>query len=97
MICIGFGSVLSFHADGIARGTSTLVSLRDESENKAVIREETAAHYTFSKGTSRQMYPSSAMGYMALLRQTYLDAQWYGAQNPRPFEDISLEYWINSQ
>jgi imidazolonepropionase-like amidohydrolase len=94
---IGFGSVLSYRADGIARGTSALVTLRDDADNKAMLNEHAAAHYSFNRGTSRQNYPRSAMGFIALLRQTYLDAQWYGAQNPRPYKDISLEHWLLSQ
>jgi imidazolonepropionase-like amidohydrolase len=37
------------------------------------------------------------MGFIALLRQTYLDAAWYGSQTPRPFVDNSLESWITNQ
>ena len=36
-----------------------------------------ATHYSFSKGNSSQKYPTSLMGSIALLRQTYLDAEWY--------------------
>ncbi|MEM8893293.1 MAG: amidohydrolase family protein [Bacteroidota bacterium] len=92
----GFGAVLTFREDGIARGTSAFVTLGDNA-NESVISESTAAHYSLSKGTSQQNYPSSMMGYVSLLRQTYLDASWYGQFNPRPFKDLSLEAWINSQ
>jgi hypothetical protein len=37
------------------------------------------------------------MGFIATLRQTYLDAEWFGSQNPRPFADNSLEGWIQTQ
>ena len=62
-----------------------------------MISEKAAAHYSFNRGTSRQNYPSSSMGFIALLMQTYLDAQWYGSQNPRPFKDQSLESWLATQ
>ncbi|MBK7289664.1 MAG: amidohydrolase family protein [Chitinophagaceae bacterium] len=73
----GFGTVLSHVKDGIARGTGVVATLANDKENFAIIKEKASAHYSFSKGTSTQSYPSSMMGMIALLRQTYLDAQWY--------------------
>jgi imidazolonepropionase-like amidohydrolase len=93
----GFGSVLTFRADGLARGTSAFVTLGDDRDNVIVLKDKAAAHYSFNRGTSRQSYPASLMGYIALLRQTYLDADWYGKQNPKPFKDMSLEGWAASQ
>lgn len=93
----GFGSVLTFRADGIARGTSAFVTLGEGRDNKSLLKSQAAAHYSFNRGTSTQNYPRSMMGYIALLRQTYLDAEWYGSQNPRPFSDQSLEAWIATQ
>lgn len=94
---LGFGSVLTFRSDGLARGTSTLVTLAEDSENKVMLKPRSAAHYSFNKGSSRQLYPSSAMGYISLLKQTYLDADWYQSYTHRPFTDLSLEAWINTQ
>ena len=74
---IGFGVVLSHLQDGIARGTGTLVTLSDEKENFDMLKEKAAAFYSFNKGSSTQDYPTSLMGSIALIRQTYLDAQWY--------------------
>lgn len=93
----GFGSVLSFRPDGIARGTSAVVTLGDGKDNTNLIRARAAAHFSFNRGTSTQNFPRSMMGYIALLRQTYLDAEWYGSQNPRPFADQSLEAWIQNK
>ena len=93
----GFGAVLTFRADGIARGTSAIVSLAETRDQSVIIRDRAAAHLSFNRGTSRQLYPTSLMGSIALLRQTYLDAEWYGKQNPKPFRDLSLEGWIASQ
>ena len=73
----GFGTVLSHVKDGIARGTGVVVSLANEKENLVIIKDKASAHYSFSKGTSTQSYPGSMMGMIALLRQTFLDAQWY--------------------
>ncbi|MBT8220465.1 MAG: amidohydrolase family protein, partial [Bacteroidia bacterium] len=93
----GFGAVLTSMHDGIARGSSALVSFGEDSENKLVLNHQAAAHYSLTKGTSTQNYPSSMMGYISLLRQTHLDAEWFGAQSPRPFADQTLEAWIHSQ
>ena len=87
----GFSAVLSLRPDGIARGTSALVTLGDERANESIIMPDAAAHYSLDKGSSIQNMPSSLMGAFALLRQTYLDADWFGAQEPRPFTDETLE------
>ena len=77
---IGFGAVLTFQKDGIVRGSAAFVSLADGRENELIICEKAAAMFSFDKGTSTQDYPSSLMGSVALLRQTYLDADWYKKQ-----------------
>ncbi len=88
---LGFSTVLSLRADGVARGTSALVTLGLENANESVIVPDVASHFGLSKGTSTQLVPNSLMGAFALLRQTYLDADWFGKQQPRPFTDHSLE------
>ncbi|MEX2512205.1 MAG: amidohydrolase family protein [Cyclobacteriaceae bacterium] len=93
----GFGAVLTFQADGLARGTSSLVSLNTELDNKSLLMSKAATHYSFTKGSSKQTYPISKMGFIALLRQTYLDAEWYANQDPPPFIDLSLEAWNATQ
>ncbi|SFH20465.1 amidohydrolase family protein [Pontibacter chinhatensis] len=85
----GFGTVLTVHRDGIARGTAALVTLAEKRENEVVLKDKAAAALSFDKGTSKQDYPNSLMGSVALLRQTYLDAQW-NAQNPQKEQNISL-------
>lgn len=94
---LGFGSVLTSKPDGLARGTSAFVTLNEKNDNTAVLKQKVAAHYSLEKGTSTQTYPTSMMGYIALLRQTYLDAEWFGSQTQRPFADNSLEAWIQNQ
>lgn len=78
---LGFGAVLSHKHDGIVRGTGTLVSLAEDKENLVILKDKASTHFSFNKGTSTQDYPSSLMGSIALLRQTYLDAQWYNSQD----------------
>ena len=93
----GFGTVLTCDHDGIARGTSVMVTLGQGKENEQIIMSRAAANYSFSKGTSKQKYPSSLMGSIALLRQTYLDAQWYSRAKNRTEENLSLDAWIELQ
>ncbi|MYE99994.1 MAG: amidohydrolase family protein [Gammaproteobacteria bacterium] len=93
----GFTAVLSLLPDGIARGTSALITLGDERASEAIVVADAAAHYSLDKGTSIQAMPTSLMGSFALLRQTYMDAEWFGAQEPRPFTDATLEAWNGTQ
>ncbi|MFD2514955.1 amidohydrolase family protein [Pontibacter locisalis] len=86
---LGFGTVLAVHLDGIARGTATLVTLAEKRENEVVVLDKAAGALSFDRGSSTQDYPNSLMGAIALLRQTYLDAQW-NAQNPAKEQNISL-------
>jgi len=88
---LGFGAVNSFKADGLMRGTSLFSNLSDLPVQEAVISDKVAAHYSFSKGSSKQAYPSSIMGYVALLRQTYYDAQWYKSQGNKVQTNLSLQ------
>lgn len=91
----GFGSVNVINRDGIARGTSVAVTLNDEFEHKVMLKDQTAANYSFSKGSSNNSYPSSLMGAIALLRQTYLDANWY--KNQKEEYNISLDEFNKQQ
>ncbi|MFZ4768834.1 MAG: amidohydrolase family protein [Ferruginibacter sp.] len=99
----GFGVVLTHQKDGIARGTGTVVSLAEKAENFTILKEKASAHYSFSKGASTQSYPSSIMGSIALLRQTFLDGIWYkntvAALGNKPASEgtnLSLQAWNNN-
>ncbi|ALW86525.1 amidohydrolase [Hymenobacter sedentarius] len=88
---LGFGAVLTQQADGIMRGTAALVSLNtNRREHEVMLLEKAASGLSFDKGTSTQDYPGSLMGSIALLRQTYLDAQW-NQRNPRREQNLSLQ------
>lgn len=93
----GFGVVLTHQQDGIARGTGTLVTLNDERENLVMQRDKAAAFYSFTTGTSTQDYPNSLMGAIALLRQTYSDAQWYKSRPSTEGTNLSLQAWNDNQ
>ena len=93
----GFGTVLSHVRDGIARGTGTVVTLANSKENLVMLKEKASAHYSFTKGTSTQSYPSSMMGTIALLRQSFLDGQWYKQRPTEEGVNISLQAWNENQ
>jgi len=89
-IKMGFGTVLSHQMDGIIRGTSVLTTL----SNKAVypiILDEAALQYSFFKGKSKQTYPNSLMGIIALIRQTHYDAVWYARNQDNTPYNKSLQ------
>src|SRR5688572_26514031 len=89
----GFGTVLSHMRDGISRGSGTVVTLANSKENLVMLKEKASAHYSFSKGTSTQSYPGSMMGTIALLRQSFLDAQWYKQRPAEEGVNMSLQAW----
>ncbi|GAC1585579.1 MAG: hypothetical protein NVS3B19_03290 [Ginsengibacter sp.] len=93
----GFGTVLTHQMDGIARGTGTLVTLASLPDNFVVLKEQASAHYSFNKGSSQQTYPASIMGVIALLRQTYIDANWYKSRPASEGVNASLAAWNNNQ
>jgi hypothetical protein len=61
------------------------------------MKPDAAACYSFNKGSSTQDYPSSLMGSIALLRQTYYDALWYKGTEPKAEFNINLEEWNKQQ
>jgi imidazolonepropionase-like amidohydrolase len=93
----GFGTVFTHVKDGIARGTGAVVTLATEDAHQALIKTKAAAVYSFEKGSSTQSYPSSLMGSIALLRQTYLDAKWYQTKPASEGTNLSLEAFNASQ
>ncbi len=93
----GFGTVLTHQKDGIVRGTGALVTLANQKENLVIVKEKASAHYSLSKGSSTQSYPGSIMGSIALLRQTYLDAQWYKSNPSAEGVNLSLKSFNEEQ
>ncbi|MFN8356591.1 MAG: amidohydrolase family protein [Spirosomataceae bacterium] len=94
---LGFGAVLAFPHDGIVRGTSALIAPIEDVEQNAVLKGKVSAHYSFNKGSSTQAYPNSMMGSVALLRQTYYDAQWYKRAMNKTEHNISLDHFNHIQ
>lgn len=94
---LGFTAAVVVPKDGIMRGTAATVLLVAGTANTNLLLPNTYQSLGFSKGSSKTPYPSSLMGSIALLRQTFLDATWHkqvhvsSAQTPRPEWNIALE------
>ncbi|HUU28031.1 MAG TPA: amidohydrolase family protein [archaeon] len=78
----GFTSVVTYPPEGIFRGSGALVLLTSSGADQAVLEEDLAQALSFNKGpgfnrSGVEGYPSSLMGHIALIRQTFLDALWY--------------------
>jgi imidazolonepropionase-like amidohydrolase len=98
MINAGFGVVNTHQEDGIVRGNGLLVALNPNASDAYRILDTRSAQYlSFNKSIqSRQAYPTSRMGAMALLRQVYLDADWYAKGNMQN-KDMALEAMNNNK
>jgi imidazolonepropionase-like amidohydrolase len=87
----GFGVVGTHFQDGIARGTGTLIALNNTDKSIRLLSNKISNHFAFKRSaTTNQSYPTSLMGMMALLRQMYLDLNWYKNGNATT-KDLSLE------
>ncbi|TVZ55046.1 imidazolonepropionase-like amidohydrolase [Lutibacter sp. Hel_I_33_5] len=88
----GFGVVNTHLEDGIIRGNGMLVALNPNTTDAYRILNNNSAQYlSFAKSRkSKQLYPGSRMGAMALLRQVYNDADWYAKGNMKN-TDLALE------
>ena len=63
--------------DGIFRGRGFVTSLGSGLPNDLLIKPYSWHFLSFDKGSSKQEYPGSLMGVIALIRQTLYDVDWY--------------------
>jgi N-acetylglucosamine-6-phosphate deacetylase len=74
----GVALVLSVPDGDIITGTGALVTTGDGVGNDLVVKSDVLLGLQFKTGSwDDRAYPGSLMGVMALLRQSYLDADWY--------------------
>lgn len=88
---MGFVVAATHVQDGIMRGAGPVVALGDVDSREAVIRSNAAAYFSLKKGSSRQTYPSSQMGSIALFRQAMYDAEYYKENKSCSPRNLSLE------
>lgn len=86
---LGFTTALSAPASGIFRGQSALVNLQDggpdgRADARAqLLAADVAQHLANDFERARvASYPNSLMGSIALVRQTWWNARWYGQPTP---------------
>ena len=93
----GFGVVGTHVQDGIARGTGNLIALNNSDKSVRLLSNKISNHFGFTRSvTTNQSYPSSLMGMMALIRQMYLDMNWYKYGSSKT-KDASLEALLNNE
>lgn len=97
---LGYTTAAVASHDGIFRGTAATTLLRKGTATTTVIADGAYHMASFRKGSSKTPYPSSQMGAIALIRQTLMDAVWYGKaheaaktspQHTPPEVNLSLE------
>ena len=75
---LGFGTALAVPRQGIFRGTASVLSLADGGVRDRVLRPDLVQTVGFQRSFQLGgMYPNSAMGTVALMKQTFMDAEWY--------------------
>ena len=89
----GFGFLMTRQNDGVIQGNGALVAVGNENKTQFA-KDHKSAFFSFQKGISRQSYPSSQMGCIALMRQAIYDAKWY-SENKTEL-NLSLEA-LNNQ
>lgn len=73
----GITTVLAVPTKGIFKGTSALVDLGDAKPNDLIIKPSVAQHISLQVNFASDDYPNSLMGAITLIRQSFLDADWY--------------------
>lgn len=74
----GISAVLTHKAIGNIRGSAALVGTGSENASQEILKGVAAFVFSLNKTDHiRQFYPTSLAGAIALIRQTFLDADWY--------------------
>ena len=84
----GFGAINALSNNDIINGTSVLFFPSHKNIHESILRTRSAMSFSLHRNKTGE-YPNSLMGAIALLRQTYYDAEWYSQQQNH--YDISLE------
>jgi len=73
----GFGTALSAPREGIFRGSSALIALRDGHPRDYVIKSDVTTHLGFDSGQFFGGYPSDILGTVTTVRQVMYDVMRY--------------------
>ncbi len=93
----GFGFAVPHQADGIVRGSAPLIALGISNPLEATRTRASAFFYSFNKGVSQQTYPSSLMGSIALLRQSFYDLEYYKKNPVSALGKLSMDAWAANE
>jgi imidazolonepropionase-like amidohydrolase len=75
---LGFTAAVIAPQRGIIRGSSALVNLVEANPNEVIVRPDVFQHIGFDpQGEGERTYPNSLMGVIAVVRQSFFDAQHY--------------------
>lgn len=87
----GITMALSVPPGNIMSGTAALVNTGDGKVNDLLVAADVALNIRFqSSGWGSDTYPGSLMGVVALLRQSFLDAEWHMAAHAAWEKDQTL-------
>lgn len=78
----GITTVLTSPRDGMFQGQSALINLGVTDPEKVILKSPVTLNVSIRRGAFGG-YPSSLMGVVAYLRQSFLDAQYYGEASAR--------------
>ncbi len=74
----GFGTVLAVPTEGIFRGSASVLNLGEAGVRDRVLRSDLVQSVGFERSLPLGgAYPNSSMGTIALMKQTFMDADWY--------------------
>lgn len=73
---LGFTNTFAVPGRGIFRGQGAFVDLTGQDGNRPLLQAAAIQDVAFELG-GQDRYPDSLMGCVALIRQTFLDADWY--------------------
>lgn len=90
---MGFGTVLTHRDNGIIQGSGLLTTLLDDRPHTTILNDRASSHLSLSKARTYQSTPTSQTGIIALLRQFYLNAEWYRLSGKKELTNLSLESW----
>lgn len=89
----GFGVVLTHRKNGVVQGSGLLTTLQNASPHFTILNEKASSHLAFSRAKSNQSTPTSQMGMIALIRQLYLNGEWYQLKGHEQEKNLSLAAW----
>ncbi|NKB89100.1 MAG: amidohydrolase family protein [Acidobacteria bacterium] len=80
---IGFGAALTAPRNGIFRGSSALIAMRDSHPRDYVIQGNVTTHVGFDQGQFFGGYPADILGTVTTMRQVMYDVQRYAEWKAR--------------